>query len=157
MVTYGRPRLVVYTTLLTTHLCYRPDMVSNQIETDSRKFGPRVLQIVLFLFFSRGNAATLLSLSELLTLPTAKGGSRHDSARLFLLSAYTLVVALLAFPLPRYFQTLTRVSSLVECLYLPVIILILTYLYSHNRRFVIFCLFRIFSNVSHCQFIKNMC
>jgi hypothetical protein len=101
MVTYGRPRLVVYTNLLTAHRCYRPDLASNQIQTDSQKFGRRVFLIVMFCFFPRQRRNAHLTCRGSNMAHGEGGGSRHDSARLLLSSANKLLAAMLAFPVPR--------------------------------------------------------
>jgi hypothetical protein len=59
------------------------------------------LKLVLLLFFSRGTAATLTLLSGELAFPPAKWGSQHKQRPFMLLSAYTLLAALLALLLPR--------------------------------------------------------
>jgi hypothetical protein len=77
-------------------------------------FTPRLAKILparnlnsIVFAFSRGDAAVLTLLSEVLALPTAKGGESTDSARLIFLSAYTLPITLVGFAPSSFHATTT--------------------------------------------------
>jgi hypothetical protein len=68
------------------HLAHRSPMLSPGFgfKPNSNQFAkirPAHTLDSIVVVFTQGNAATLIRLREVLTLPTAKGGSRQDSAR----------------------------------------------------------------------------
>jgi hypothetical protein len=93
--------------------CCRPDKV---VKDRPAKIRPVRTLISIVIVFSRGNAATLTSLSGELNFPTAKGGSQHKRASMPL-RVYALLTTLLALLLPR--RSLSCVSYFAHGQFFP--------------------------------------